>query len=332
MDSGLLSRNDNLRLGNTEFHIQTEYYKTSQEVVTLIFRNGKVLKRIERKLTGEEQPNEVVKKQHAEIIHKLLSASSTKEKSEKEEKTTIDELILSADTIDFFRLLVSQIFGRKDFIFAKIIDVEGRPVLEIVRKGKSVDEEVLEAFIEGFTLEEKQFYYLGDDGLYLYGFKLKDGTMVVVGFEREDSKHALEKILYEAKNCLKPECGSRKLSILIVEDVLFTRLVVRETFRLIAKELKDFCFEEIDEAESLYDALSVLKEKRFDIVITDIHLGDGLGTEVAAFIKKHFPETKVIALTMYPEDYEKHRDLFDEYIAKPITPQELKNKLLKIFE
>ncbi|WP_457569851.1 response regulator [Desulfurobacterium sp.] len=328
MENTVLSRNDSLRLGNVEFHVQTEYYRSSGDVVTLIFKKGEVVKRIERKLSSGESPDDAVKKQHMEVIHKLLSATS--ERNTKTSEVTIDELILSADVTDFFQLLVSQIFGRKDFLFAKIIDVSGKPILEIIRRPEKINEEIVDAFIEGFIVEEKQFYYMGEDGLYLYGFKLKDGTMVIVGFEREDSKELLERVLYQAEGHLKPKCNSKKLSILIVEDVLFTRLVVRETFKLIAKELEDFCFEEIDEAESLYDALSMLKRKHFDIVITDIHLGDGLGTEVASFVKKNLPDTKVIALTMYPEDYEKNREIFDGFIAKPITPQELKEKLLKI--
>ncbi|WP_456395299.1 response regulator [Desulfurobacterium sp.] len=328
MEDTVLSRNDNLKLGNLEFHVQTEYYRSSGDVVTLIFKRGEVIKRIEKKLSVGESPDDAVKRQHTEVIHKLISATS--KKNTKASEVTIDELILSADVADFFQLLVSQIFGRKDFLFAKIIDVSGKPVLEITRKPEKIDKEIVDAFIDSFIVEEKRFYHMGEDGLYLYGFKLKDGTMVIVGFEKEDSKELLEKVLYRAEKDIKPKCNNKTLSILIVEDVLFTRLVIRESFKLISKELKDFCFEEIDEAESLRDALSILNEKHFDIVITDIHLGDGLGIEVASFVKKKFPDTKVIALTMYPENYKENREIFDGFIAKPVTPQELKEKLLKI--
>ncbi|WP_457567588.1 response regulator [Desulfurobacterium sp.] len=326
MDRVTLSRNDSLKLGNTEFHIQTEYYQSSGEVVTLIFKNGEVIKRIQRKPALGENPDEAVKNQHNSVIHRLLSAGK------EENRITVDELVLSTDTIDFFRLFVSQICERPDFLFARIIDINGKPILEVIRKSDGVDEEVVKTFLDAFILEEKQFYHMEENGLYLYGFKLNDGNTVVVGFEKEDARELLEKILYQAEDYLKPECGKKKISILIVEDVLFTRLVVKESFKLISREIKDFCFEVVDEAESFSDAIATLKKKKFDVVITDIRLGDGLGTEVAAFIKKHHPETKVIALTMYPEDYEKNKDVFDGFIAKPISPWELKNKLLNILQ
>ncbi|SNR65547.1 response regulator [Desulfurobacterium atlanticum] len=333
MDNTTLSKNDNIKIGNAVFHIQTEFYKTSGEVVTLIFRNGEVVKRIEN-VPENENPSEAVEKQHLMVINKLLSSikkESSNAENLKKELLLVEEPV-SGNTVDFFKVLVSQIVKREDFLFAKIVDVNGKVVLEIKNKHEEIQEEMVETFIDGFLAEERNFYHMEDEGLFLYGFKLSDGSIVVIGFRKRKVKSELYEIVKRASDsyCLKPSC-KRCISILIVEDVLFTRLVMRETFKLISKNLDGLCFKEIDEAESLGDALEFLKKKHYDIVITDINLGDGLGIDVARYIKEHNLNTKVVALTMYPKEYEKYKDLFDEFLAKPITPDELKNKLLYMF-
>jgi len=335
MDSTILSKNDNLKIGNTVFHIQTEFYKTSGEVVTLIFKDGEVVKRIENKIT-DDNPSKAVEKQHFMVIKKLLSSVEKEESSTTENfsmgQFSLDEPI-SGDTIDFFKMLISQIANREDFLFAKIIDAAGQPILEVKTQDSDIDEEMIEVFIEGFLTEERNFYHMGEDGMFLYGFKLADGSVVVIGFRKRETEEELYEIVKGAANsyCDKPSC-KKCISILVVEDVLFTRLVMRETFKLISKDLETLCFKEIDEAESLSEALEFLKQKHYDIVITDINLGDGLGIDIARYIKEHKLDTKVVALTMYPKEYAKYKNLFDEFLAKPITPEKLKSKLTYLFE
>jgi len=121
------------------------------------------------------------------------------------------------------------------------------------------------------------------------------------------------------------------LKALIVDDVLFTRLVMEEALK-IAQSKKRIAICSIEQAESYKEAIKKLQKERFNLIITDINLKDGLGTELAKFVKKKYPESKVIALTMYPEEFEKYKDAFDEFIKKPISSEELEEKIEKILK
>lgn len=83
-------------------------------------------------------------------------------------------------------------------------------------------------------------------------------------------------------------------------------------------------------AENADQALSIVEEEIFDLILMDINLGDGqlTGTEVMQQLKsrdthKHIP---MYAVTCYslPGDKEKFLDAgFDKYISKPINQESL---------
>ncbi|WP_456484825.1 response regulator [Desulfurobacterium sp.] len=122
------------------------------------------------------------------------------------------------------------------------------------------------------------------------------------------------------------------MKALIVDDVLFTRLVMEEALKILESK-REIHFDILDQAASYSrEAIKKLSKGDYDIVITDIKLKDGLGIELAKHIKRKYPGTLVIALTMYPEEYKKHKDIFDEFLKKPISSEELEEKLEKIFK
>ncbi|SNR75770.1 response regulator [Desulfurobacterium atlanticum] len=121
------------------------------------------------------------------------------------------------------------------------------------------------------------------------------------------------------------------MKALIVDDVLFTRLIMEEALK-IAQSKGKLNLSHIEQAESYKEAVKKLQKEQFNLVITDINLKDGLGTELAKFVKRKYPESKVIALTMYPEEFEKYKDVFDEFIKKPISSEELEEKIEKIIK
>ncbi|WP_456425597.1 response regulator [Desulfurobacterium sp.] len=121
------------------------------------------------------------------------------------------------------------------------------------------------------------------------------------------------------------------MKALIVDDVLFTRLVMEEALKILESK-REIHFDILDQAASYREAIKKLSKGDYDIVITDIKLKDGLGIELAKHIKRKYPGTLVIALTMYPEEYKKHKDIFDEFPKKPISSEELEEKLEKIFK
>lgn len=89
---------------------------------------------------------------------------------------------------------------------------------------------------------------------------------------------------------------------------------------------------EVEVFEDPKQALARLKEKRFDIVVTDIRMEDIDGIQVLEFVHRKWPDTKVILITGYAmmslarEAMEK--GAFD-FIAKPFKPDDLRQVIAK---
>ena len=81
--------------------------------------------------------------------------------------------------------------------------------------------------------------------------------------------------------------------ILLVED----ETLVRE---LIQNKLKDEQpFQITHEAKNGKEALSLLKDHKFDMVITDIDMPEMNGIELCKVIKRDYPDIKVLTITMF---------------------------------
>lgn len=92
-------------------------------------------------------------------------------------------------------------------------------------------------------------------------------------------------------------------------------------------------FEIIAEAHNGTQALSILKENEIDIVLTDINMPEMDGITLAQKIHTEFPDTKIIALSMFSER-QTIRDMVDAgvsgYILKNTGKEELVSALTKI--
>jgi len=105
-----------------------------------------------------------------------------------------------------------------------------------------------------------------------------------------------------------------KAKILVVDD----DNAMRELMRLsLSKE--GF---EVRAAASSNDALSAVSEDTFDVIVTDIYLGDGTGLDLLEYCRTHLPEANVILVTAHGtiETAASARRLgvFD-YLAKPFA-------------
>ena len=119
----------------------------------------------------------------------------------------------------------------------------------------------------------------------------------------------------------------KKLIILIVED----DPLVRRTFaRLMEEENYEvFC------AASCQPALEILKQESFDLVLTDIRLGDGDGIDVLECSKKHNPDGIVFMITGYASIdsmKEAMRKGAADYIVKPIDMNLLLVKIMNVLD
>ncbi len=92
-------------------------------------------------------------------------------------------------------------------------------------------------------------------------------------------------------------------------------------------------FEFVGEAPNGIEALSMVTEKRPDILITDINMPGMNGTELTKKVKQTFPEIKVLVITMYNDPGTVNEILMAEaegYILKNTGKPELIKALTQI--
>lgn len=86
------------------------------------------------------------------------------------------------------------------------------------------------------------------------------------------------------------------IRLLIVDD----HAIVRHGLRQVVSEASDIVVQ--SEAGSSQDAVRMLREQEFDMVLLDISLPDRNGIETLKLIKRDKPSLPVIMLTMHSED------------------------------
>jgi CheY-like chemotaxis protein len=152
------------------------------------------------------------------------------------------------------------------------------------------------------------------------------------------SKLALDKIMVMREETEKPEVGgsepdrealkgkltgkvpkSRKLSIMIIDDE-----------PIVGKRLGPALEKNGFEVEAYLDparALARLKERDFDIVVTDFRMEELDGIQVLTHVMDSCPDTRVILITGYATVEVAREALVKgafDFIAKPFKPKELR--------
>ncbi|PVX52150.1 DNA-binding NtrC family response regulator [Balneicella halophila] len=108
------------------------------------------------------------------------------------------------------------------------------------------------------------------------------------------------------------------------------RVLVVEDNKLSREAIISFLTEELEvqvaEAEDGYEAMAILTEKSFDLVISDIRMPKIGGLELLKNIKKLYPQTEVILITGFAEIEDSITALRCgalDYLMKPISIEEL---------
>ena len=114
-------------------------------------------------------------------------------------------------------------------------------------------------------------------------------------------------------------------SILLVDDIEFILEFEEKVIESLEAELKYPI--RIDKATSVKEAERLLREQNYDVAIVDMNLPDGSGKDIAKMIRENGMQTRVAALTIYPERFEEDRESFDAYFKKPILPTVYKENL-----
>jgi len=115
--------------------------------------------------------------------------------------------------------------------------------------------------------------------------------------------------------------------ILIIEDQ-------PNNMRLIEQILQDMDPEmELLKAETGTRAIQIAKDNVCDLVLTDIALPDMDGVKISGIIRgcKGYEKVPIIAVTAYAmsKDEELFRELFNDYISKPIDEASFENTIRK---
>lgn len=81
------------------------------------------------------------------------------------------------------------------------------------------------------------------------------------------------------------------------------------------------------------DALQLIENNNYDLILTDISMPDISGLEVIRNIKKWKPETKVIAMTGWDGFFNKgEKDIPDGILSKPFTMEELEELINTVYQ
>ena len=102
------------------------------------------------------------------------------------------------------------------------------------------------------------------------------------------------------------------VNILLVED--------HKDSREVLSSLLAHCGHEVSTAENVHDALVLLDDFRFEVLVCDIGLPDGSGLDLVREAKQRQSWKKTIALTACQQNGERELGLragFDEYLTKP---------------
>lgn len=118
---------------------------------------------------------------------------------------------------------------------------------------------------------------------------------------------------------------------LVVED----SAIMRE---IIVSSLAAFPDISAVEVPNGFEALKILPQRNFDIILTDINMPDINGLELLSFIKNHpnYRTIPVVIISTEKSDADRKRGLAlgaDDYLTKPFDPRDLElviRKLLRL--
>ncbi|HYQ48019.1 MAG TPA: response regulator [Thermodesulfovibrionales bacterium] len=116
-------------------------------------------------------------------------------------------------------------------------------------------------------------------------------------------------------------------TILIVEDSATTRALIRA----VIEELDEF---ETVEASSGFEALKMLPQQEYDLIITDINMPDINGLELINFVRNNprYNHIPIIIVSTERSDEDKKRGMAlgaTAYVTKPFKSLELQDIIKK---
>jgi len=116
--------------------------------------------------------------------------------------------------------------------------------------------------------------------------------------------------------------------ILIVDDIDF---IIEFEEKVIDSLSKDLSMKiQVDKSNNVKDALANIAKHHYDAMVIDINLPDGSGIEIAKSAQEKSKDTRIAALTIYPQQYDEQNIYFDAFFKKPILPASYKQHIRKL--
>ncbi len=118
------------------------------------------------------------------------------------------------------------------------------------------------------------------------------------------------------------------IKILIADD----HVLIREGFKKLINREVDM--EVTAEARNASEVIEKIRNQHFDVIVLDIHMPGKSGLELLKDLRERDPDTKVLILSMHPEDRFAVRSLKAGaygYITKESAPDELVEAVRKIY-
>jgi len=132
-------------------------------------------------------------------------------------------------------------------------------------------------------------------------------------------------IINKEEEILFPE----KIRILVVEDNEINQMIIN-------KLLNDWGVE-IENAGNGVEAIAMIRERDYDIVLMDIEMPQMNGYDATSHIRKSLPAPKnkipILAMTAHASLKEREKCFtsgMDDYISKPFDPADVRNKIIQL--
>lgn len=123
----------------------------------------------------------------------------------------------------------------------------------------------------------------------------------------------------------------KNISVLLVEDNEFNRMVAEDTLRRLLPDIK------IDIAENGEEAIDKVRENDYDLVLMDIQMPVMNGVDATRFIRSRLSgkkkDVQIIAMTanVLQEDVQRYFDVgMNAYISKPFKTDDLLSKMASV--
>ena len=131
-----VSYNEDVRIGNSTFHVQTEYYRKSGKIVSNIFKDGTSIKRLEREVEEGSDVDSAVGEFHKYVVDKLRKGVKSRAPE------TSEGFVISDDLEKRIIEIINPYFGVASYLVideARAVSKNGEEFIENILEGLPED-------------------------------------------------------------------------------------------------------------------------------------------------------------------------------------------------